>query len=313
MTQTTRLDLPLMAPEQAQKHVTHNEALLLLDAIVQLRLVDIAVESPPPSPEDGASYGIGLAPVDDWAGHAGDVASWTVAGWRFLTPSEGWLAWDENNARLCVYHGGEWTPVFDHLDRIGVGGEADEINRLMVRTEAALFSAIPVAEDGTGDVRLTLNKETVGGSATVLFQSGFSGRAEIGLAGNDDFAFKTSADGIDFTTAMTLSGGGFVRFDQMMGSAVSFPMVAAGVLAVETSHVVPSPETGTSDEIETISGGFDGAVLILTGAAGVALTFRDGAGNLKLGTDRVLDAVEDCLMLVRRGSEWIEVSFSNNG
>jgi hypothetical protein len=36
-------------------------------------------------------------------------------------------------------------------------------------------------------------------------------------------------------------------------------------------------------------------------------------GNLKLGGNRVLDNFEDSLLLVRRGADWIELSFSNNG
>ncbi|SDG36659.1 DUF2793 domain-containing protein [Pelagibacterium luteolum] len=312
MTTTTRLDLPLMAPEQAQKHVTHNEALLLLDAIVQLRLAEIGRDDPPDNPDEGASYGIGDAPTGAWAGHDGAVASWTLGGWRFATPVEGWLAWDADAGRVCFYRDGDWTGVLDQVDRVGIGGVADDINRLMVRSEAALFTAVQDAEGGSGDVRLTLNKEASGDSATVLFQTGFSGRAEIGLAGNDDFAFKTSADGSDFATALTLTAEGFVRFDQMMGSAVSFPVVADGVLTVTTSYAVPAPETGTSDEIDTITGGFDGAMLIATGTMGTTLTFRDGIGNLKLGGDRELAAFKDSLMLVRRGPHWIELSFRDN-
>ena len=40
MTNTPRLALPVIEAAQAQKHVTHNEALALLDALIQL-----AVES----------------------------------------------------------------------------------------------------------------------------------------------------------------------------------------------------------------------------------------------------------------------------
>lgn len=36
MSVTQRLQLPYIAASQAQKHVTHNEALVLLDALVQL-------------------------------------------------------------------------------------------------------------------------------------------------------------------------------------------------------------------------------------------------------------------------------------
>ncbi|WP_338607361.1 hypothetical protein V6617_12895 [Pelagibacterium nitratireducens] len=94
---------------------------------------------------------------------------------------------------------------------------------------------------------------------------------------------------------------------------MSFPTIAGGVLAAESGYVVPAPQSGTTDDIDTIEGGFDGAVLIVTGTAGNALTFRDGTGNLKLGGNRVLNAFEDALMLVRRGSDWIELSFSDNG
>ena len=90
-------------------------------------------------------------------------------------------------------------------------------------------------------------------------------------------------------------------------------MVSAGVLTAQTGYVVPAPQSGVAAEVSSISGGFDGAVLIITGTAGQVLTFRDGAGNLKLGGDRVLDNFEDSLMLVRRGTDWIELSYSDNG
>jgi hypothetical protein len=109
------------------------------------------------------------------------------------------------------------------------------------------------------------------------------------------------------------AGSGFVRFSSFAGCAVSFPTIAGGVLVAESGYVVPAPQSGTTDDVDTIDGGFDGAVLIVTGSAGKVLTFRDGIGNLKLGGDRVLDAFEDALMLVRRGSDWIELSFSSNG
>ncbi|HCO54415.1 MAG TPA: hypothetical protein DIT93_05280, partial [Pelagibacterium sp.] len=69
----------------------------------------------------------------------------------------------------------------------------------------------------------------------MIFQSGWSGRAEIGLAGDDDFTFKVSDDGADFKSAMRLEGAtGFVRFSSFAGCAVSFPTIAGGVLAAES-------------------------------------------------------------------------------
>jgi hypothetical protein len=314
MSSTARLQLPLIASEQAQKHVTHNEALLLLDALVQIRLDALAQTEPPADPEPGETYGIGAAATGAWEGHDGQLAAWSEAGWRFAEPAEGWLAWDISGGQPVVLRAGGWAALFDGVAGLGIGTDPDGTNRLAVRSEAALFTAIPDGEGGNGNVRLTLNKEGEADSATLIFQSGWSGRAEVGLSGDDDFTFKVSDDGSDFKTAMSLEAStGFVNFGSFAGCAVSFPTIAGGVLAAASGYVVPAPESGTTDDVDTIDGGFDGAVLIVTGTAGNALTFRDGTGNLKLGGDRVLDGFDDALMLVRRGSDWIELSFSNNG
>ena len=50
---TTHLGLPYLLAAQAQKHVTHNEALRLLDAMVQLSVLDRTRTAPPASPADG--------------------------------------------------------------------------------------------------------------------------------------------------------------------------------------------------------------------------------------------------------------------
>ena len=50
---TTILSLPLILPAQAQKHVTHNEALLKLDLMVQLAVINRTLTVPPPLPTIG--------------------------------------------------------------------------------------------------------------------------------------------------------------------------------------------------------------------------------------------------------------------
>ncbi|RDE10462.1 DUF2793 domain-containing protein [Pelagibacterium lacus] len=311
MSKTARHGLPLIASEQAQKHVTHNEAMALVDMLIHARLVETGRDMPPASPEPGDSYGIGDAPGGAWEGHAGEIAGWTEGGWRFSVPTEGLIVWDGSGQRMLVFRQGAWTGLFDAIGGLGIGAAADAINRLLVRSEAALFTADSAQ---SGNVRLTVNKESTADSATLMFQSGYSARAEMGLAGNDDFAFKVSADGSGFRTAMTVAAAsGAVTFAALAGNAVSFPAVADGVLTVATGHVVPVPQSGSADDIETIAGGADGTLLVVSGTNGVTLTFRHGSGNLRLGTDRVLAAAGDTLMLVRRGAEWLALSHSQNG
>ena len=50
---TTHLLLPYILAAQAQKHVTHNEALRILDGLVQLSVIDRTRTAPPISPADG--------------------------------------------------------------------------------------------------------------------------------------------------------------------------------------------------------------------------------------------------------------------
>ena len=55
MTTSENLDLPYIMPSQAQKHVTHNEAIRALDAILQLTVLSRSVSSPPAGLRDGGS------------------------------------------------------------------------------------------------------------------------------------------------------------------------------------------------------------------------------------------------------------------
>ena len=56
MSQSTRLGLPYLAAAQAQKHITVNESLLRLDALVQLSARSATTTAQPASPSDGDIY-----------------------------------------------------------------------------------------------------------------------------------------------------------------------------------------------------------------------------------------------------------------
>lgn len=91
--ETDRLSLPLLAVAQAQKEVTHNEALTLLDAAVQAVVVAVAPSMVPSTPALGACWIVGTAAAGAWSGHDGALAVWTSGGWRFVGPVEGMAAW----------------------------------------------------------------------------------------------------------------------------------------------------------------------------------------------------------------------------
>lgn len=90
MTETTpRFALPLLAAGQAQKDVWHNEALTLLDCIVQPVVQAVAPPTVPVSPVAGQCWIVGPSPSGDWAGRPNQIACWTANGWRFVAPVAG--------------------------------------------------------------------------------------------------------------------------------------------------------------------------------------------------------------------------------
>lgn len=108
---TTNLSLPLLAADQAQKHVTVNEALLVLDSLVFLALLDRSLSAPPGSPAEGARYLVAASPSGAWAGHAGDIAVFQDGAWVFLTPRIGWRAVVLDEGAEILFDGTRWRPV----------------------------------------------------------------------------------------------------------------------------------------------------------------------------------------------------------
>lgn len=109
---TTHLLLPYILASQAQKHVTHNEALRLLsDAMVQLSVLDRDLTSPPVSLADGDRHIVASGASGLWAGWDLNVAFWVDGVWMRLVPRPGWLAWIADEAAFVVWNGSAWDPV----------------------------------------------------------------------------------------------------------------------------------------------------------------------------------------------------------
>ena len=213
---TPNLSLPLLLPSQAQKHITHNEALTVLDMLCQLTAKTEGTNTPPTSPEDGDVHLLGAAPTGDWDGQANTVAAYDGSGWRFVTPQTGWRAFVESyGGRLMYFDGTEWVALeggsggggsFDgEVEALGIGTAADTATPLTARLNTALFTALPTTESGTGSMTMTLNKETNGSDLGLLFQNGAQSVAQLGLFGDDEMKLNVSLDGSTFTEAFTIA------------------------------------------------------------------------------------------------------------
>ncbi|MDZ4128655.1 MAG: DUF2793 domain-containing protein, partial [Hydrogenophaga sp.] len=231
---TTHLLLPFILAAQAQKHVTHNEALRLLDGLVQLAVLDRDLTAPPGSPADGDRYIVASGATGDWAGWDLNVAFWTDGAWMRLVPRTGWRAWVEDEGLLLVYDGAGWigtTPAaLQNLALLGLGTTTDAANPFSAKLNAALWTAKTVAEGGTGDLFYTMNKAAAGGDLGIMLQTSFSTRALLGLFGTDQFRLAVSADGSTFFDGLIVDNAngivdqprlprfkGYTNFDNYVG------------------------------------------------------------------------------------------------
>ncbi len=209
MDRTPNLDLPYILPSQAQKHVTHNEAIRALDAIAQAGVLNRTLASAPASPAEGDRHIIAVGATGDWSGHDLEIAAWQDGAWVFCTPLEGWLCWVADEDVIVAWDGSAWTVAGGskgEFDTVAINGAtADATNRIAVNAAATLLN-----HDGNGH-QLKINKNVAGDTASVLFQTGFSGRAEFGTTGDDDWHVKVSPDGSSWTEAVVVDkDNGFV-------------------------------------------------------------------------------------------------------
>ena len=231
---TAKLALPYIQPAQAQKHVTHNEAIRVLDALVQGAVPSPPRNVPPATAAEGTLYVIADTPADEWAGHAGELAWRTDGAWSFLVPKAGWSFRVISTGAVAVYDGSDWDMQFagglpDQVSLLGIGATADTTNRLSVGAEATLLS-----NAGAGH-QVKVNKAAETDTASLLFQTGFSGRAEMGTSGDDDFAVKVSADGTTWATGLSIDAGtGRVSFPA--GARIANRVELGGRIACETDN-----------------------------------------------------------------------------
>jgi hypothetical protein len=354
MDSTTNLNLPYIMAAQAQKHVTHNEALLALDALVQLSVLDKDLASPPGSPVNDARYIVAATATGAWTGHEKKIAAYQDGAWIIYTPREGWLAWVADEDKIYVYTGSAWTlfvtgslnaVVEDPAPQLGgnldgnghnigfdnntgitddSGNEqvvfhktASAVNQVGI-TNAATGSGpqltaeggdtnidLNLAGKGTGHVKTPLlgvntgadtttrfalsaaaslfnhagnghqhkiNKNASGDTASLLFQTNFSGRAEMGTAGDDDFHVKVSPDGSAWKEAILI--------DRANGKA-SFPNTPAGWVLMET-YSIPN---GTASKTFTLDNNtYVEYLIIAKGVVTASSTrlepvLRDGSNN----------------------------------
>lgn len=265
------LALPYILPSQAQKHVTHNEALRLLDVLVQPAVASRSVTAPPPGAVPGARHIVPAGATGAFAGQEGRIAFLDGNGWDFLVPRPGWSARVLDEGIEVVFDGSAWTGPAESVARfagLGIATPADAVNRLAVAAPATLLT-----HAGAGH-QLKINKAGATDTASLLFQTGWSGRAEMGTPGGHDFEIRTSADGVAFQTALRAAAAGG-RVGLPAGVTLAPGNAAAPALSFEgdadTGLCRPAPDVlvlaaGGAERARVSAAGLDAANLLRGGS-----------------------------------------------
>lgn len=251
MEETTNLKLPLLVPNQSQKEITHNEALIIIDNLMNNGVKDKDLTTPPENPSQNDLYIVGVGASGEWEGKDNQLAFYDN-GWRFCQARQGTKYWVIDENCIYVFNSTSWTKfsggsggtssgeeggsseggsgatalsqlddvslnsisqddilkfsngVFtnskelNNLTGLGINCECDNDNKLATKSNYVLF------DNNGGDSKIKANKASTTQTASHLFQDNYSGRAEFGLIGNDDFSLKVSSDGSEWKEAFVV-------------------------------------------------------------------------------------------------------------
>lgn len=193
-TATARLQLPLIAPLQAQKQYSYNAAIAALDQLVQPTVLSRTQGTPPADPAEGDTYIVGASATGDWAGHENAFACLLDGHWSFRSPAQGWLAYVEDDAELVLFEDGDWTPFLPPLDdyeegtwtpALNFGGAA--VGMSYAATPAGRYTKIGRTVFASGSLQLSAKGSstgamTIAGLPYASRNDGVSGAASIGFA-----------------------------------------------------------------------------------------------------------------------------------
>jgi hypothetical protein len=296
---TPNLNFPLIAAGQAQKHVTHNEALMQLDRVVQSKVIARTLAAPPASPLQGDSYIIAASPSGAWTGRAGEIATFDTGIWTFAAATAGMRVYVLAEQALLAYTGSGWQQIakVGPLDMLGVNATPDAVNRLAVSSAASLFSHAGSSH------RLTVNKQAAADTASLVFSENFQGRAEIGTTGGSAFQVKVSSNGTVWKTGLSISnpdGNIGVGIDQptlgFTGRTVHIQAAAADDWSI--THYTSGPASGAIDGMIVGKIGANTCVwnysasAIYFGTSGTARMTVSAAGQVGIGTTSPTTALD---------------------
>ncbi|MCH4152254.1 MAG: DUF2793 domain-containing protein [Sphingobium sp.] len=132
-TNSDRFALPLLQAGQAQKELTHNEALALVDMLLHAQVESMAVATPPGGAVVGQCWVVATSGTGAWAGQDGKLACLTTGGWRFVAPRKGLQVLNAADGNSYVHDGAAWQ-----MGAVRTNGVYFSGNRIITTRQGAI-------------------------------------------------------------------------------------------------------------------------------------------------------------------------------
>ncbi len=277
MPDSPNLVLPYLSAAQAQKHVTHNEAVRLLDGMVQLAVISRILTAPPGSPVDGARYIVASGATGLWMGWDLNVAFYVDGAWVRLIPRVGWLAYSVADTAFYSWSGSAWLSFAIFSDSLftlqdGIDPTKQAQFQLSGFTPGSLWTYTLPNQSGT--IPLTGMTTSIGGSWT--FSSAALGFGTSVLAQTVGLANGAHTTGLIKAVNIGIAGLSGSITNVAIGSAV------AGALGTIT---INSPTVTFASTVSAIAMAAANVSALYLGLGGAT---ADSTNRMSVNTPAVL-------------------------
>jgi len=301
MPDSPNLILPYIQASQAQKHITHNEAIKLLDGVVQLGVLSRIVAAPPGSPVDGDRYIVASGATGLWAGWDLNVAFYVDGAWVRLIPRVGWTAYSVADAAFYVWTGSAWT-------NFGAGPNfLDTTFRILDDADPTKIAAFDASGISTGTTRTYSLPNTSSTLAVLAATQTFSGTTTF--SGTFVVSAATASLGTATTTSTANVGTGAntsgVTKTVNLGTAglsgsttvVNIGSAVAGALG---SLVINSPTVTFASSVSAIAMASANLSALRIGIGGATADAMEELGVVAVGAEQIAEQAD---VLLRCGLE----------
>lgn len=299
MSNTPNLALPEIAENQRSKYLTHNEALQLIDVLVQARVVDKDLTSPP-AHTDGNLYIVAASATGDWNGQDGNLAASINSSWEFVTPETDFLVFVQDENLWYRYNGTNWVQ-----DPYTVTGPASSTDNAIARYDGTSGGSI---QDSGWTIDDSDNIQRSGNTVIDNARVGTFTQANVDnvrIDGNTISTTDTNGDldlAPDGTGQVTINGS-TAGVDTILDEDTMASDSATALATQQSIKAYVDANAGGSGDVTGPASSTDNAIVRFDGTGGKTIQNSgwtiDDSNNVKLSGTTVINSSREGFFALR--------------